>query len=194
MTASRKPNRGPKAAAGNRQALVAAALEVFAEGGIEAPLSAVAKRAGVGQGSLYRHFPDRVSLALAAFEDNVSRLEVVASEAATGLDDLLSVVTGQIIDSVAFVDIVTPKVADPRLDEVVERVRAAFAPALEAARLAGTVRPTVTVDDLMLAIGLVAALVAKVPAAERQQTAGDAWALLRGGLSGSPIRQSGMAT
>src|SRR5262245_34293859 len=31
VTASRKPNRGPKAAAGNRQALVAAALEVFAE-------------------------------------------------------------------------------------------------------------------------------------------------------------------
>src|SRR5690349_15668152 len=46
VTASRKPNRGPKAAAGNRQALVAAALEVFAEGGIEAPLSAIAKRAG----------------------------------------------------------------------------------------------------------------------------------------------------
>jgi AcrR family transcriptional regulator len=182
VTASRKPNRGPKAAAGNRQALVAAALEVFNEGGIEAPLSAVAKRAGVGQGSLYRHFPDRVSLALAAFEDNVTRLEAAAADPAATLDDLLAVVTGQIIDSVAFVDIVTPTVDDPRLDEVVERVRAAFAPALEAARAKATVRPTVSVDDLMLAIGLVAALVAKMPATNRRRTADDAWALLRGGL------------
>ena len=40
---------------------------MFAEGGVDAPLSAVAKLAGVGQGSLYRHFPDRGALALAVF-------------------------------------------------------------------------------------------------------------------------------
>ena len=43
----------------------------------------VAKKAGVGQGSLYRHFPDRVSLALAVFEDNVAELEVMAAEMGT---------------------------------------------------------------------------------------------------------------
>ena len=61
VTGDRRANRGRAAAKANRRALVAAALEVFAEGGIDAPLSAVAKRARVGQGSLYRHFPDRVA-------------------------------------------------------------------------------------------------------------------------------------
>ena len=40
---------------------MAAAREVYAEAGLNAPFSAVAKRAGVGQGSLYRHFPDRTA-------------------------------------------------------------------------------------------------------------------------------------
>ena len=62
-TASPRANRGPAAAAENRRALIAAAREVYADGGLAAPFSAVAKRAGVGQGSLYRHFPDRTALA-----------------------------------------------------------------------------------------------------------------------------------
>src|SRR6185436_19562981 len=107
VTGDRRANRGRAAAEGNRKALGAAALEVFAEGGIEAPLSAVAKRAGVGQGSLYRHFPDRVSLALAAFEENVAELEAAATDPGATLDSLLAVITQQTIDSIAFVDIVT---------------------------------------------------------------------------------------
>ena len=70
-TEAPRTNRGPAAAAGNRRALIAAAREVYAVGGLGAPFSAVAKRAGVGQGSLYRHFPDRTALAVAVFEDNV---------------------------------------------------------------------------------------------------------------------------
>ena len=42
-------------------------------------MSAIARRAGVGQGSLYRHFPDKISLALAAFEENVSGIEALAA-------------------------------------------------------------------------------------------------------------------
>jgi ABC-type glycerol-3-phosphate transport system substrate-binding protein len=60
-----RPNRGPAAGPGNRAALIAAAREVYGEDGLNAPFSAVAKRAGVGQGSLYRHFADRTSLAVA---------------------------------------------------------------------------------------------------------------------------------
>jgi AcrR family transcriptional regulator len=157
---------------------VAAALEVFAEGGIDAPLSAVAKRAGVGQGSLYRHFPDRVSLALAAFEENVAELEAAAADPGSTLDALLAVITQQTIDSVAFVDIVTAGGADPRLDAVVARVAEALAGALGKARRAKKVRASVTVEDLMLAVGMVAALVAKTPPADRRATADSAWALL----------------
>jgi AcrR family transcriptional regulator len=71
MTNAQRVNRGPSAAAENRAALIAAARAVFATAGYDAPLSAVARRAGVGQGSLYRHFPNRMSLAVAVFEDNM---------------------------------------------------------------------------------------------------------------------------
>ncbi|HAN25892.1 MAG TPA: TetR/AcrR family transcriptional regulator, partial [Microbacterium ginsengisoli] len=60
-----RPNRGRAAGPANRAALLAAAREVFGEQGLSAPLSAVARRAGVGQGSLYRHFPTRTALAAA---------------------------------------------------------------------------------------------------------------------------------
>jgi AcrR family transcriptional regulator len=188
MSAPRRPNRGPSAGPANRRALLAAALEVFSEGGIDAPLSAVAKRAGVGQGSLYRHFPDRVSLALAAFEDNVAQLEATAADPACTLDDLLAEITRQTIESIAFVDIVTAhsgdaaSPGDARLDAVAERVKATLAGALRRAHRAKTVPPSVTVDDLMLAVGMVAALLAKTPPADRRATADSAWALLRRAL------------
>jgi AcrR family transcriptional regulator len=175
-------NRGRGAAQANRSALVAAALEVFAERGIDAPLSAVTKRAGVGQGSLYRHFPDRISLALAAFEANVAELESMSADPAHSLDDLLAAITRQIIDSVAFVDMVTAGDTEPRLDVIVERVRATLVGPVERARHAGTLQEAVTIDDVMLAVGMVAALVAKVAVAERRATAEAAWSLLGRGL------------
>jgi AcrR family transcriptional regulator len=178
VTGPRRANRGRSAAQANRRALLSAALEVFAEGGIDAPLSAVAKRAGVGQGSLYRHFPDRVSLALAAFEDNVAELETMATEPGCTLEDLLAEITSQIIDSVAFVDIVTAS-PDPRLEAVSARVRATLAVGLREARRRNKVRRSLTVDDVMLAVGMVASLVAKTPQGARRAAADRAWSLLR---------------
>ncbi|MFI6326376.1 TetR/AcrR family transcriptional regulator [Nonomuraea sp. NPDC050556] len=46
----------------NRDALVAAARQELAERGMDAPLEAVARRAGVAIGTLYRHFPERADL------------------------------------------------------------------------------------------------------------------------------------
>lgn len=93
-----RPNRGRAAGDRNRQALVAAARRVFAAGGLAAPLSAVARAAGVGQGSLYRHFPDRIDLAVAAFEHNVTELEELAADPRTTLDDLLALVTRHAVE------------------------------------------------------------------------------------------------
>jgi len=57
----------------NRDRILDAAAEVFAERGISAPLEEVARRAGVGVATLYRRFPTRVDLAAATFERNISR-------------------------------------------------------------------------------------------------------------------------
>ena len=178
VAASPRANRGPGAARENRLAIVAAATEVFAEQGIDAPLNAVAKRAGVGQGVLYRHFPDRVSLALAAFDTNVAEIEALAADPSCGLDDLFAVLTRQMIDSVAFVDIVTSADRDPQLTAIHDRVRSALVGVVDQARQAGVLRPAVTVDEVMLAVGMIASLVAKVAEPERRTTADAAWSLL----------------
>jgi AcrR family transcriptional regulator len=58
----------------NRDALVRAAREIFAEEQAEAPFEDVARRAGVGTGTLYRHFPNRGALIAAVFEGEVAAL------------------------------------------------------------------------------------------------------------------------
>ena len=51
----------------NYEALLTAARELFLEQGPDAPLDEVAKRAGVGAGTLYRHFPTRDDLIAAVY-------------------------------------------------------------------------------------------------------------------------------
>ena len=63
----------PKRADARRKmgALLKAATEVFAESGVDAPVREVAERAGVGLGTVYRHFPQRSDLIVAVFQSNV---------------------------------------------------------------------------------------------------------------------------
>jgi AcrR family transcriptional regulator len=181
--AARRVNRGPGAAAENRAALVAAAREVFADGGLDAPLSAVARRAGVGQGSLYRHFPDRLSLALAAFAENIAELEEAAARRDCDLDDLLALLTEQVISAAAFLDMLSGHAADPRVAAMSERVTAVLAGKLPEARRSGRCGPHVEPADLLMAVGMVSGLVAKTQAEDRRATAARAWVLLHRALA-----------
>ena len=71
--------RGPRAdAARNRERLLDAAKAVFSAGGPEASLEAVARRAGVGIGTLYRHFPTREALFEAVYRREVDELAALA--------------------------------------------------------------------------------------------------------------------
>ena len=55
----------------NHARLISAATEAFAEKGADAPLEDIARRAGVGIGTLYRHFPSRLDLQAAVFRTQV---------------------------------------------------------------------------------------------------------------------------
>jgi AcrR family transcriptional regulator len=68
----------------NHDKLVAAARALFTEGGTSAPLEDVAERAGVGIGTLYRHFPTRQALLEAVYVDEVEAM----AQAAADLSDL----------------------------------------------------------------------------------------------------------
>src|SRR5579871_2294008 len=77
---SPRPQRADARA--NRDKLVAAARSLFADSGTSAPLEEVAERAGVGIGTLYRHFPTRQALLEAVYVDEVEAMARAAADLA----------------------------------------------------------------------------------------------------------------
>ncbi|TDH34511.1 TetR/AcrR family transcriptional regulator [Pseudohoeflea suaedae] len=76
-----KARRKPRAdSLRNREKLLAAASTVFGAGGGQASLEAVAREAGVGIGTLYRHFPTREELFEAVYRNEVDILHALAEE------------------------------------------------------------------------------------------------------------------
>ena len=68
----RKPSRQKRTdAQRNEQALLAAAAAVFVTSGVEAPVRDIAAAAGVGVGTIYRHFPTRADLVVAVYRHQV---------------------------------------------------------------------------------------------------------------------------
>lgn len=179
MTIKTKANRGPSAGPENRASLVSAARAVFAEHGIDAPLSAVAKLAGVGQGSLYRHFPDRVSLAVAVFEENMADIEELADCEGTGVHAIADAVTHHITGAAPFIDMIAREHADERVAQFETRLRAV----IERVLARGPQAPDPgAVEDLLLAISMVSVTVARAPVGSRNAVAERAWRVLRSGL------------
>ena len=70
----------------NRERILEAAREAFAEDGLEVGLHEIAKRAGVGVGTIYRRFPEKDQLVVALFEDRVDEVVAIAEHALT-IDD-----------------------------------------------------------------------------------------------------------
>jgi AcrR family transcriptional regulator len=81
MTGGGRPLRAD--ARRKRDAILVAAVDVFAERGIEIALDEVARRAGVGIATLYRHFPTREALITGAY---IREIEMLCD----GVDDLLA--------------------------------------------------------------------------------------------------------
>jgi AcrR family transcriptional regulator len=65
----------------NRQRILAVAREAFAEDGLAVTLDEIARRAGVGVGTVYRRFPDKEQLIDALFEERIGEVVAIAEEA-----------------------------------------------------------------------------------------------------------------
>jgi AcrR family transcriptional regulator len=156
-----KPLR--KDAALNREKLLAAAVGLFAERGTEGSLEEVAKRAGVGIGTLYRHFPTRDALVEAAYRNEVAQLRAAADELLAELppDAALEAWMRR------FVDYGTAKrgmrdalqsIAGGGADLFAEtrgQVTEAVAVLLRAGAEAGTLRADVEPEDVLRAMGAI---------------------------------------
>ncbi|MEV5401664.1 helix-turn-helix domain-containing protein [Streptomyces albidoflavus] len=178
-------NQGPRAAARNRAALVAAAREVYAELGLDAPMAEIARRAGVGQGSLYRHFPDRDAVVATVLEENVLQVEQAAAAEGATLAEVLAVLTWHLVESAAFIGLLRAECATVRREELGragelgERVERALRGELRD-------RGPLPADSLMLAVAMVSGAVTGPTREDRERRALEAWALL--GVEVGPVR------
>lgn len=139
----------------NRERLVAAAEEVFGVHGPHVALQKVAHAAGVGRGTLYRHFPHRAALILAVFERRVAELEA-AIEVAPRDPHIAARLLRATLDQQQRTPGMTRWVLDSRehvhaLELLVERIEHVLAEPVAAARDAGVFQADVRPRDLLTA-------------------------------------------
>ncbi|MFJ4713348.1 TetR/AcrR family transcriptional regulator [Streptomyces sp. NPDC088785] len=158
VVAAQRPRRAD--ARRNFDALLAAAREAFAEKGGEASLEDVARRAGVGIGTLYRNFPTRQVLFETVYADEVDALCRLAEEVAGAADPWQALTTWLH----RFVEYTVTKRAVREAmsgeSEIFVSCRRAMLdagePLLLRAQRSGAVRPEVTFDDLLRMVSGVA--------------------------------------
>jgi AcrR family transcriptional regulator len=162
----------------NRELLVAAAREVFAEWGLDAPWDVIARRAGVGNATLYRHFPTRAALVDAVFRDRLTgtmdagERARAAGDAWQGLYTYLRAVFATLAADRGTNDLMTTRVEGVEaLDAVHAHNRETMEVLLARGRAEGAVRGDVTVEDVLFGL---AALGRAVPALTAV-TGADAW-------------------
>jgi AcrR family transcriptional regulator len=80
VTAASEPRKVRADARQNLDALLTAARTVFARSGVDAPAREIAAEAGVGVGTLYRHFPNRAELVAAVFTTEIDATAAAAAE------------------------------------------------------------------------------------------------------------------
>ncbi|MEU9077441.1 TetR/AcrR family transcriptional regulator [Kitasatospora sp. NPDC004745] len=148
----------------NRERIVLAARDAFVEHGADVPLDEIAKRAGVGNATLYRNFPDRRALirevALLVKNRVLAIAETAAADAdAPGgggpFDALQRFAHATVAEKVgALCPVFTSHVDpyDPDLTEARERLTAAVSGLMERARAAGELRPDAEHGDLVIAM------------------------------------------
>ncbi len=171
MQETPKANRGPSAGPANRQALIAAAREVFTELGYNASMKEIARRAGVGQGSMYRHFTDRVGLGVAVFEPSIRDLEALADDEKSTLNDLFDLISRQALGSAALTELMTSNRDDPRVRQLGDRTQETLRRILERDQAAGRIGDHIHVEHAMLAVAMLATIVARTDPADRPDTA-----------------------
>jgi AcrR family transcriptional regulator len=147
----------------NRERILAAAREAFAEHGAEAQIDEVARRAGVGVGTVYRHFPTKEELLGELVAERFRAFAAAAREALDGDGDAWEAFAGVLRRNAEMVardvGVQHALARSPEAWAAAEperrALRAVGAELVERAHAAGVLRPDFTVDDLpMLMCGL----------------------------------------
>lgn len=154
----------------NRERILAAADAVFGARGAAGSTEEVARRAGVGIGTVFRHFPTKEALVEAALLRHLDHLTDRAHALAEGADPavawrtLIRDMIAAGATKLALVSALSPGAPFPAsAGAAVDRLKAAVDAVLRRAQAAGAVRPTVTVDEVYLLIRALAQASAAIP-------------------------------
>ncbi|MGH3248711.1 MAG: TetR/AcrR family transcriptional regulator [Trebonia sp.] len=146
----------------NQQALLDAAAVVFVRAGVDAPVRDIAAEAGVGMGTIYRHFPTRADLVVAVFRHQLDALaapEAVTPVAGEAPYEALRAWVARFADFLVTKHGLAEALHSDQAGfeslhaEFVGRLLPVVGQLLEAAAAAGQARADVRPSDLMLAIG-----------------------------------------
>ncbi|MFD9909595.1 TetR/AcrR family transcriptional regulator [Streptomyces sp. NPDC059063] len=162
--AQRRAPRPRADALRNRERIVAAARETFVEHGADVPLDEIARRAGVGNATVYRHFADRGELVhhvLLSVTDRVAALADDAIAAAdadptAAFDALRRFVHAAVEERIGALCPIISETLDPEHPELRAartRLEGAVDGLMGRARDAGQLRTDIGVGDLMVALG-----------------------------------------
>lgn len=155
-----KPQRMRADAQRKMSALVEAATAVFADSGVDAPVREIAQRAGVGLGTVYRHFPERSDLIVAVFRSQVDACADAAVSFASRYEpsEALARWIQRYVDFIATKRGLASALhsGDPAYSALPgyfkERLLPAFKKLLDTAITAKVVRSDVAADDLLMAV------------------------------------------
>jgi AcrR family transcriptional regulator len=154
--------RRPMRADGQRKmsSLLTAAMEVFRTSGVDAPVREIAEKAGVGLGTVYRHFPQRSDLIKAVFQSSVDACADAAPELASqfGPGDALAHWMERYVDFIATKRGLAAALhsGDPAYSALPRLFNTRLVPALKTlldrAVAAGAVRSGIDAEDLLAAV------------------------------------------
>jgi AcrR family transcriptional regulator len=159
------PRRQRADAERNRRALIDAAVEVFGERGLDATVSEVAARAGVGQGTAFRHFPSKEHLIAATVRDMLDRITATATallsepDPLIALRKLLHAGSELMVSNQGFKNATanSPVLEDPQVQAGHEHLLEVTGLLLARARAAGAIRADLTAEDIPLLLCAISA-------------------------------------
>jgi AcrR family transcriptional regulator len=175
-----------KDAARSRAAILTAARELFSSGR-DVPMYEIGRRAGVGQATLYRHFPDRAAIVAAISREHVERIEAIAAEHADDDSAILIVLEAAADMLVRIHDLLGILREDatlaPVLAELRQRMLVVLDATLDRSRAGDLLREDLRADDLLLVLNMInGALTGIASTAERATAATRALELALEGL------------
>jgi AcrR family transcriptional regulator len=190
MTVAESSDQQRRDARDNREAILAAARALFADSA-DVAMVQVARRAGVGQATLYRNFPSRGALAAEILDESIDRITALAAEHA-GQADAFFVILRGLIDSMVNlygVAVLARRDAetDSHLQDTRQRIREVLKEPLCDAKAAGTLRRDVSLDDVFLMFGMArGAMEGLADSGARSGVAHRVLALILGGIETTP--------